>query len=121
MAAIPILRRKDQRCLAVLAALGLVVMGWWWMAHRRAGVGLVDIDRTVPIAVQYQVDVNQADWPELLLLPGIGPTLAQRIVEHRNLQGPYQSLNDLTDVPGIGPRTLERITPYLIVKAGEGK
>lgn len=116
MPAIPILRRNDQRSLAVLATLALVMMGGWWMTHRRAGVGMVDIDRAEPIAVQYQVDLNRADWPELLLLPGIGPTLAQRIVEHRAERGGYETVEELTAVPGIGPKTLKRISPYLRVE-----
>jgi len=62
----------------------------------------------------FQVDINQAEWPELSQLPGIGPTLALRIVESRQNDGPFRGHDDLRRVRGIGPRTLQRITPYLV-------
>jgi competence protein ComEA len=40
---------------------------------------------------------------DLDALPGIGPVLAQRIVDHRSRQGPFSSVDQLDDVPGIGP------------------
>lgn len=55
------------------------------------------------------VDVNRASAAELDALPGIGPVLAARIVERRTSAGPFRTADDLLAVPGIGPRTLERI------------
>ena len=52
---------------------------------------------------QALVDVNQAGLELLQSLPGIGATLAQRILEDRAENGPYPSLEDLDRVPGIGP------------------
>jgi competence protein ComEA len=49
------------------------------------------------------VDLNTATVAELDALPGIGPVLAQRIVEHRTTVGPFTSAEELDDVPGIGP------------------
>ncbi len=49
------------------------------------------------------VDLNTAGVAELDALPGIGPVLAQRIVDHRTRQGPFRSVEELDDVPGIGP------------------
>lgn len=54
------------------------------------------------------IDVNTAGAAVLESLPGVGPTLAQRIVEYRETNGPFQSPEDLVDVPGIGPATLEK-------------
>ncbi len=54
-----------------------------------------------------------ADWPEFAQLPDIGETLARRIVESRVEQGPYADHDQLLRVRGIGPRTLERMRPYL--------
>ncbi len=62
---------------------------------------------------QFQVDVNSAGWPELSQLPGIGEALARRIVESREQQGPFADHQELRRVRGIGPRTLERISPFL--------
>ena len=56
---------------------------------------------------------NTAPPEDLELLPGIGPGLAERIVQHRATHAPYRKPADLLDVPGIGERLLARITPYL--------
>jgi competence protein ComEA len=55
------------------------------------------------------VNVNTADAAALEQLPGIGPALAGRIVEHREQVGPYGSLADLDAVSGIGPAMMERL------------
>jgi competence protein ComEA len=49
------------------------------------------------------LDLNTAGVAELDALPGIGPVLAQRIVDHRTREGPFRSVEQLDDVPGIGP------------------
>ena len=62
-----------------------------------------------------KINLNAATQEELELLPGIGPALASRIIEHRNTRGPFRRLEDLARVSGIGPRTLERIRPHVTV------
>ena len=56
-----------------------------------------------------RLDLNRAGPEELQALPGIGPALAGRIVEHRARIGRFRSVDDLLDVSGIGPATLERV------------
>ena len=46
-------------------------------------------------------------------MPGLGPATAARIVDHREVHGPFGSIEALLDVPGIGPATLEQMRPYL--------
>ncbi len=53
-----------------------------------------------------RVRVNSATADDLATLPGIGPVLAQRIVEHRDAEGRFESVEDLLDVSGIGERLL---------------
>ena len=65
----------------------------------------------------FQVDINSASWIEWAQLPGIGPSLSHRIVAHRTVHGPFQSINELTNVDGIGPETLKRIRPWLKLHA----
>ena len=56
-----------------------------------------------------KVNINTADVAALDLLPGIGPALAQRIVDYRQAQGPFLRIEDIMEVPGIGPGTFEKI------------
>lgn len=108
-----LLRRADQAAVAVLVLAGLAAtIGWWgWQGGYRGR--LIEVERAEPQVASFQVDVNQADWPELVQVPGIGPTLAERIIQSRQTQGPFRSHDDLLRVRGIGPKTLEQIRPYL--------
>lgn len=55
------------------------------------------------------IDLNTADAAELEELPGVGPAIARRILEHREKNGPFTSVDGLLEVSGIGPATLEEI------------
>ena len=61
------------------------------------------------------VDVNRAGVAELEALPGVGPVLAQRIVEHREQTGPFASVDELQDVPGIGPAIFDGLADAVTV------
>ncbi|MFN3476433.1 MAG: ComEA family DNA-binding protein [Candidatus Methylomirabilales bacterium] len=61
------------------------------------------------------VDLNEASRLELEKLPGIGPTLADRIVQHRERYGPFQELEDLMQVEGIGEKRYERLRPWISI------
>ena len=59
-----------------------------------------------------QLDLNEADEMELTLLPRIGEVLAKRIVDYRNENGNFDSVDDLLNVKGVGPKTLARLRPF---------
>lgn len=61
-----------------------------------------------------RIDVNRASGPELDVLPGIGPRLAEGIVADRAAHGPFATLDDLTRVPGVGPRLVEDVRPFAV-------
>jgi competence protein ComEA len=68
-----------------------------------------------PTGVGGALNLNTADVPALDGLPGIGPVLAQRIVEHREQHGPFGQVEDLLDVTGIGPAILDQLTGAVTV------
>ena len=65
--------------------------------------------------VTFPVNINSASARDLDALPGIGEVLAQRIIDYRNANGPFQSVDDLIKVKGIGEKTLAKIKPYATV------
>jgi competence protein ComEA len=59
------------------------------------------------------VNVNTATESELTQLPGVGPSLATRIVEYRQSNGPFQTPDDLQNVSGIGPSKFAKMEPFI--------
>jgi competence protein ComEA len=62
-----------------------------------------------------KVAINQADVKGLEALPGVGPVLAQRILDYRNAHGPFETVEDLLDVPGIGESKLAALRDAVAV------
>ena len=65
------------------------------------------------------LDLNTATAQDLEALPGIGPVMAQRLVQHRQTHGPFKDVEDLLSVSGIGEKKLARLKPYLVVLSAE--
>ncbi len=61
------------------------------------------------------IDLNRAEPSELEQLPGVGPTIAAAIVGHREREGRFRTVDDLLDVPGIGPARLAQLAPLVRV------
>ena len=106
-------RRTDQLLIAILNLVALLAIGGYWLQQGGQQGRLIEIDRARPRRIEFRVDINRADWAELSQLPQIGETLAKRIVESREQDGPFRSWDDLQRVRGIGPRTLAGLRPYL--------
>lgn len=60
------------------------------------------------------ISLNRADAAALETLPGVGPVIAERIVAHRESNGPFESVDDLLEVPGIGEAKLASIRDLVV-------
>lgn len=87
-------------CAALIAFSGLGFAGA--VRSERGQAGPTQIEPRL-------IDLNSASLGELELLPRIGPALAQRIADDRAANGPYEDLEDLARVSGIGPKTVARL------------
>ena len=67
------------------------------------------------------LDLNTATAEELDALPGVGPALAERILEKRRADGPFAGPSDVQAVPGIGPAVWEGMAPYVFFGDGSGQ
>lgn len=100
-----------QAALVVLLVGFLGYLGWTTSSFRSpAGA---------PAAAHRKVDLNHASETELRLVKGIGPEYARRIVEHRDVHGPFESLDDLRRVDGIGPGIIRQLRAQVMLSWSE--
>ena len=101
---------KTDLFLLGLTVLFLLAVALTWLLTPRTARGDYEIEAEQPTedAAQLRmVNINTAGVDELDSLPGIGPVLAQRIIDWRTANGPFTSLEDLLQVSGIGQTTLD--------------
>jgi len=67
-------------------------------------------------ALSGKINVNSATVEQLEMLPRIGTKTAQSIIEYRTQNGPFKRVEDLTNVKGIGEKTLEELKSYIILE-----
>lgn len=110
-----VLTNRDQLVVAIGLSIILVLTTAHWIRLSNWGRQTVEIDRQVARQYDYRININDSTWVEWDQLPGIGETLARRIVDDAKHHGRFKSIDDLTRVSGIGPKTLEKIRPWLVL------
>ena len=78
-----------------------------------------NIDELTPIVQDetvFPININKATQPDLELLPGIGPVKALAIIEYINANGPFQNLDEVQNVNGLGPSTIRKIEKFIVMQ-----
>ncbi len=111
--------RKE--ALAVFLLITVILIGTgikysidqhWWLPKTE----VVDTD---PESIKLKIDLNRAEWYELIILPGIGETKARAIVEYRQETGFFENIEQLSEINGIGAETVKRIKDLVYIKRAE--
>jgi competence ComEA-like helix-hairpin-helix protein len=63
----------------------------------------------------FPLDLNTATEAKLMQIKGIGPVLAKAIVEYRKSNGPFENVNQLIHIKGIGEKKLKKFAPFLVI------
>ena len=103
------------RCLAVATlAVGLLGGTAVW-GEQPAGTRTTGTPAVGTTVAATQVNINTADAAALEALPGIGPVKAKAVIDYREKNGPFKTIDDLKNVSGIGDRTLEQLKDKITV------
>lgn len=99
----------------VLLLLALSVALWRYASESPVPV---NVSGSPTGTLDYRVNLDTADAATLELLPGIGRVSAAAIVKYRTQHGPFKSLQEIQNVPGIGPVRANLIRPYVTLSNG---
>lgn len=109
----------DKKWKLLLIGIGLLLMGFM-IGYLVGNSPAVDGKRVLSVsdiqessALKDTISLNTATKEDLMRLPQIGEKTAQRILDYREAQGGFHSLEELKNVEGIGDKTYERIVPFL--------
>jgi competence protein ComEA len=107
------LSQGDRWFLGGCGGLAILMLAAHLALRDRWGAPTIEVASLRPREWHYSVEINSAIWVEWLQLPEIGEALARRIVDDRDERGPFRSVEDVSRVRGVGPKTLAKIRPFL--------
>lgn len=110
-------RIEAKRVLSVLALAAFFLGGLSLIAAEKVLAGQPKATLQLQGALQPSaiINVNKASAEELIKVRGIGPIMAKRIIEHRDKNGAFKCIDDLTQVQGIGANKLQRFKDQVTV------
>ncbi len=104
-------------CVAAVFLCALLGLARRDRAAAAAAVSVVSAEALGPEEIDLAlVNVNTAGKEELATLPGIGESLAERIIQEREENGPFAQVEDLLRVSGIGEKKLEELRDYVTLR-----
>jgi competence ComEA-like helix-hairpin-helix protein len=108
--------RTEQVALAVLALVLVAGVAWRMIDYWRVGEEPLEIVSPAD-GPALRINVNVAQWPELSMVPGLGPKLSKAIIAVRDARPGkrFRSLEELKEVRGIGDKMLAKLRPYLVL------
>lgn len=107
------LTKYDQFFVGVFVTVFLMLSGYHWATLGGWGMQPIELERQPERQYDFRIDINSASWVEWTQIEGIGEVTAQKIIDDRQAKGPFRSVKDLLRVKGIGPKTLEKMRPFL--------
>lgn len=114
--------KKPQWIFLSITAAFLLILAGIFVGRNTAGA-YIPIKDTKETIVQEQsnkdgqIDINSATLEQLQLIPGIGPSIAQRIIDYRTENDGFKSIEEIMNVSGIGEKKFEQMKPYIKVQA----
>lgn len=106
--------------LAVLAS-GILVFTNLPQPVRLSSPGAIRLEDVLVLLPRFvesaPIDINRASLDDLITLSGIGPALAQRIIDYRREHGPFRSVEELERVSGIGPQTVQGLIDAAVAES----
>ena len=98
----------------LLLVLGFLVGAIIWLCKNETAATTILVGKDTPDRkLEFLVDLNHAPKSEILHLPGVGGTLADRIIEYREQVGAFEHVEDLENIRGIGAKKREDAASYV--------
>ncbi|WP_041081897.1 ComEA family DNA-binding protein [Thermotoga profunda] len=102
----------SEKRLILISFVGLILLLGFALekSYKKEDVASEEVARRT---IEFPIDINVASYEELLEIPGIGPAKARAIIQFREQNGPFKTVDDLVKVSGIGKSTAQRISNYV--------
>ncbi len=112
------MKKSNLWLILIIAAVGLALMSGIFIGRITSGARIhieKNEENSEDAVTSGPLDINTATVEDFVQLPGIGESLAQRIIDYREQNGPFKDVEDLLNVSGIGESKLNRIINYIKV------